>query len=302
MLIELYDKVVVKGVRPAIPSDIPKSLADLICACWAGDPAARPPFQVIVDTLDKVICELEIPSPSAREWWTRSFGATAVRVPWSPFVNAFCHDFSIVASNILVEDVMLSPNPQCVTVAKYLTCFRALIVDKDNEDEVVVEKFGEAVAWLGDIPKHARRIIVVAAKLLGQKYFFGDISKEESERLLNGKPPGTFLVRFSTTSLGGYTVSRVTREYAIMHVRLKHHPGALEYGYGSCVAKSLPEIIEVISKTLSLEFPCSGWPFSYLFDEGRTAPGVYGYENEDCELAEDDGDIGDDDDDDDEMK
>lgn len=40
-------------------------------------------------------------------------------------------------------------------------------------------------------------------------WFHGDISMPESEARLNTKPEGTFLVRFSTSEVGVFTVSKV---------------------------------------------------------------------------------------------
>ena len=289
--IELCESVL-GGIRPNIPSGTHPRLARLIQACWDGDQRKRPDFQTIVDELDNTIHELEIPSVGARNWWLETFGGAAARVPWSQFVNDFCHKFAIVVESLTVEDVMASQAAQCVTVTRYLRCFQALITDRDS-GEVVAEKFGEAVAWLGDIPQHARRIIVVAAKVLGQRYFFGDITKEESEMLLSGNPPGTFLVRFSTTSLGGYTVSRVTGSSTISHTRLRHPCGSMEYSHGKTVARSLPDLIEAIKDSLGLKFPCPGWPFSYLFNDTVRSEG-YGYDDNDDNYDDDDDDDDDD--------
>ena len=45
---------VAKGLRPEIPSEAPKRLSELIQACWATDPGARPVFTSITSTLKRI--------------------------------------------------------------------------------------------------------------------------------------------------------------------------------------------------------------------------------------------------------
>ena len=47
----LYRKIVM-GKRPTIPDDCSSSLADLIQACWSGDPSKRPTFRDISKKLE----------------------------------------------------------------------------------------------------------------------------------------------------------------------------------------------------------------------------------------------------------
>ena len=48
---------VVAGVRPSIPSDCWEEYAELISACWAQNPAARPSFLEVIQTLKSMIDE-----------------------------------------------------------------------------------------------------------------------------------------------------------------------------------------------------------------------------------------------------
>ena len=41
-----------QGGRPALPDVCPGWLAEVICACWQADPAQRPTFEAIRETLD----------------------------------------------------------------------------------------------------------------------------------------------------------------------------------------------------------------------------------------------------------
>lgn len=43
--------VVQKGLRPGIPANCPKEVADVMEACWAANPAARPSFRELTPRL-----------------------------------------------------------------------------------------------------------------------------------------------------------------------------------------------------------------------------------------------------------
>ena len=49
--------VLEKNLRPAIPSDCPKSFAALIESCWQANPNNRPDFPQIVDKLNQFLNE-----------------------------------------------------------------------------------------------------------------------------------------------------------------------------------------------------------------------------------------------------
>lgn len=59
----LMAAVAQRGVRPGIRSDCPPALCTLIQQCWATNPAARPAFPAIVDTLLHAFPPLSTSSP-----------------------------------------------------------------------------------------------------------------------------------------------------------------------------------------------------------------------------------------------
>ena len=46
---EVYIRVVLNGLRPDIPVDAPTDMANMMKACWAGEPRARPTFNAIME-------------------------------------------------------------------------------------------------------------------------------------------------------------------------------------------------------------------------------------------------------------
>jgi hypothetical protein len=69
--------------------------------------------------------------------------------------------------------------------------------------------------------------------LLQNRWFHGDISTKEAENRLISKGPGAFLVRFSTSAPGTYTMSKVRTRCALCPLWLLHLPRWL-YGCTLC--------------------------------------------------------------------
>jgi hypothetical protein len=56
------------------------------------------------------------------------------------------------------------------------------------------------------------------------KWFHGEISTQDAEERLDNRRPGTFLVRFSSSEKGAFTVSGVDRDRKKSHQRVIYHP------------------------------------------------------------------------------
>jgi len=44
--------VALKSLRPDIPVDTPADMANMMRACWAGEPEARPTFRAIMERFE----------------------------------------------------------------------------------------------------------------------------------------------------------------------------------------------------------------------------------------------------------
>jgi len=85
--------------------------------------------------------------------------------------------------------------------------------------------------------------LVNVRTLLGEKWFFGDLTPPKSVDEFKGKPVGSFLIRFSETLRGCYTLSQVSENRMVSHHRIKHKIGEPYVLEGSSY-QSLSEIIE----------------------------------------------------------
>jgi hypothetical protein len=112
-------------------------------------------------------------------------------------------------------------------------------IQGQDEEVVTMEYFGKVLAWFGNLKEGANileKIKAVVANTYvfssvidctrkgttGQRggtdfyssWFHGDISMSESEARLANKLEGTYLIRFSTSEIGTYTISKVSESYS----------------------------------------------------------------------------------------
>ena len=101
--------------------------------------------------------------------------------------------------------------------------------------------------------------------LLKKSYFHGDVQTRTAESMLTGKAVGTFLVRFSTSEAGAFTISKVHVDNSINHQRISHRPNQAGYSINNRDYASLEELITKEAKGLGLVQACLGSRFLPLF-------------------------------------
>jgi len=89
------------------------------------------------------------------------------------------------------------------------------------------------------------------------------LSKSELEAKLNGKPKGTFLLRFSASCIGSYAVSTMTRD-GIKSMLISHEMYT-GFSFGSREYDSLDAIVFNKKKDFGLITPCENNPFEKIF-------------------------------------
>jgi len=150
------------------------------------------------------------------------------------------------------------------------------VVKQDAEEMVNLEKFGRILEWFGPIIDPLSREISFfdrITSLLQQKWFHGDLATSIAESRLSSESIGTYLLRFSSTNPGCYTISRKTTDGSITHQRIFHQAGHGFY-INNQRYDSLEQLVELSKNPLNLAFPCPGSPFLQLFVEHR----ISGYE------------------------
>lgn len=287
--LDLFSRAVcLQHVRPPIPDKCDPGLRDLITRCWHPNASYRPNFTEIVQKLDTIIVDLAIDDNIGRRFW-KEFFLTKDHVPWNDFLNAFSKLLNLVPSQNanLPMSYILTHCPEVLRDSNLeldIRCLKSILAEEPkthhnqpNHEELVVslEKFGEILKFFGPLlgPANENNILYRIRQLMIEPWFHGDISTSESENRLIKKPEGTFLVRFSTSSPGCYTISKVSKsDYTIKHQKI-HHVAGGEFEVNGVYYKSLQDLIRGESEKLHLLYSCVGSRFIPIFVQNKNISG-----------------------------
>lgn len=128
------------------------------------------------------------------------------------------------------------------------------------DDRVTFDRFGDILEWFGPIVDHEDCLPFLdrLEDVCSKPWFHADLGTRQAENLLVAKPIGTFLVRFSSTAPGCYTISKVSSTRSVSHHRVIHSRGR-----GFHVSNNRYESLAAIvaDSHLGLSRPCSGSTF-----------------------------------------
>jgi serine/threonine protein kinase len=248
--------------RPPIPPDCIPSLKKLMEACWHPDPAHRPSFDEILNQLDFILIDAAISDSVGNAFWKKYF-LKEEKVPWKNALSS------------LNEYIRIPDNSE---KELNINCLHAVLAEKNKESEEVVhvENFGRVCNWFGPLEQpipSQNSIFDRLRNLLKKTWFHGDISAEEAQNRLHGLQPGSFLVRFSTTHPGTFTISSLALDNnkSLKHQRVVYVQGE-GFHFNGQVYKSLEEVIR---STDDLLIGCVGSKYQPLFSGPK--PVVIGY-------------------------
>jgi len=289
--LEPFTKAIcIDKMRPPIPDTCNPNLKTLIENCWHPNPNMRPTFKEIIPRIEDIMVDLAVEDMLGRDFWKTYFIKKDV-VPWSDFIDAFCRHFSLLPDELQNHRVtyLLTKHPEALeatTLPLDLKCLRSILADEgkvrslsESQDESVVsiEKFGSILQWFGPLtvrpfPPDGLNILERVRALLSENWFHGDISTIESEDRLRNKPDGTFLVRFSTSSPGCYTISKVSGGTGIKHRKILRVPGG-SFEINGRHYRNVKELVRTESTVLGLQYACSGSRFTSLFYDRENLQG-----------------------------
>ena len=142
-----------------------------------------------------------------------------------------------------------------------------------NDDVVSMEQFGKMMDWFGPIRKDARPLILSRIReVLRRPWFHGDLPTVETESRIMTRDVGTFLVRFSNSAPGVFTISKVASPLKVNHLRVSReqdpdNPFNYRFKLGTRIADSLEELVDLAANDYGLLYPCANPPYAYLFTE-----------------------------------
>jgi hypothetical protein len=227
--------------------------------------------------LDHIIVDCAISDPHANIFWKERF-LTKDEVRWRDFVNLFGEFICLTTPGSLPIMDLIAINHHRIkdtAIPLDIRCLKAVLGEPptqsglvpDYEEEVVhLERFGQVCDWFGPL-KSNFSILERVRNVLRCGWFHGDISTQEAENRLMLKEVGTFLVRFSTSAPGAFTISKVAMNGQIHHQRISKVRDDDQDWFVIATYRftSLIELIDESRQPLVLLIPCTGSKYFSLF-------------------------------------
>eukprot|EP00009_Paramoeba_aestuarina_P002419 CAMPEP_0201508716 /NCGR_PEP_ID=MMETSP0161_2-20130828/1986_1 /ASSEMBLY_ACC=CAM_ASM_000251 /TAXON_ID=180227 /ORGANISM="Neoparamoeba aestuarina, Strain SoJaBio B1-5/56/2" /LENGTH=515 /DNA_ID=CAMNT_0047903459 /DNA_START=93 /DNA_END=1640 /DNA_ORIENTATION=- len=245
-------------VRPEIPSNCGSSLKDLMVECWSPLPKDRPSFATICDKMDRILIDEAIRSKTGRKLWRKKRFIGNEEVAWKVFEKELK---IMLKRDSPVDDI------------KFKCLKEVLAADPKkklgkNKEVVNMVKYGNILDWFGPFERDDQGLDFLdrLEDMLKKKWFHGDISTPKATDRLSGQEPGTFLIRFSSSAPGCYTISSVDNNGRVLHQRVTYTPKK-GFEFWSKTYDTLKTLIRKEKKHHHFLRPCPGSPFRHLFEE-----------------------------------
>jgi len=245
--------------RPEIPRDCPSRIAKLLEDCWQKEPSARPSFSSIITRLDRILVDVAINDPLGRKLWEGSF-LSKDDVSWDDFTVQL---FAVLGTSIPENDISYK-------------CLETVLASSSGDilakSKIVnITRFGQVCSWFGPLEQKGRTSILFdnLTSTLKEKWFHGDLTQQEAEDRLSDQTKGTFLIRFSASAPGCFTISHINKSKQLCHQRVTHVPGKGFYFWEDRY-DSLRDLIKDQRKKQYFVSPCPGSSYQKLFPKKKS--------------------------------
>jgi len=190
---------ILENVRAGKRMEIPKHspFEQLISRCWEQDPKKRPNFKEVYDELDALRLQIKRNSSPFQDMIAKGFKGQD-QLSWSEFCNLClltlgCTPRALDDLKFLLEKDGVVKFDQWTMLLKW---FSPLIASESYHTSGITDELAEIGYTLDEI-----------AATVKPAWFFGWLDTIQARQLLLSKPPGSYLLRFSQTSPGTYTLS-----------------------------------------------------------------------------------------------
>lgn len=286
---ELVELVVVRGERPRFPPETPASLTELAGRCWHASRSERPTFVDILASLDDIIIDGVLMDSRACRFWKRRLYQQDC-VPWTRFREELAAELKISPDGIawrclLALLVVSGGGAEAVSREKHSsgsgTALRrstsasnlsvggnaagvtvAIASDKDDDLFVQMADFGRLLQYIGPLDKN---FLETVEALLRKRWFWGDVPTAIAESLVQKAGRGAFLVRFSTSDVGGFSITVQSKSGRTKHFRISHKDNV--YMLGQQSRRTLFELIDNFGAELYMLQPVPDSPFQQIFQK-----------------------------------
>jgi len=219
--------------RPPIPEICEPSLKNLIECCWDHNPEIRPPFSEIIDRLTEILVDVAVVDQESKKFW-KQFFLGEEEVPCSHFEKNIYEFLNLPLEPNEDDDKekeVYNQNSQMI----HLFFARPSKSQTETESlKVNIENFGRLMLWFGPmlaVDENGNRTTILdnMRQICSKQWFYGEITTNQAVDELTQFLGDTFLIRFSESMPGWYTLSQVQRGDGvtkILHQRIKHNfPG-----------------------------------------------------------------------------
>jgi len=213
-ILKLYNHVVKRGGRLEI-TNMNETLEKLIRKCWDKDPKKRGNFEEIVSSsvFETVLIDTIITNPlnsHAKQFWlshllpcTKKKQGVVGECTWEEFFESavgYCRWSSVDINS-------------CE--------YRALRSVFAVNNIVTIERFNQVIEWFGPFEKNTV-LLENILEILSVEGFHGDVSTKGAISILAGHKTGSYIIRFSSSGLGNFTISSVEGDKKLRSVRIEH--------------------------------------------------------------------------------
>lgn len=261
--------------RPALPEDpfeCPDSLVKLCEDCWQAEPENRPTFEQILDRFDReILIDSAIFDPLGRVFWRKRFlhpkDGLREDVAWSEFIQTFNSSFG--SRDYDMESTQMY----------YGECMKELFAKRvQGKLRVTLPHFGNMLGFFNPLVSGGSWVGETCA-VMSKPWFWGDTDGNNAHRALSTAPPGTYLIRFSSTP-SNYTIS-FRQGGQVWHTRINHSYQGKSFVLDTTASegkayKTLAEIItSMTSMKDGLQKAAEGGPYSRIFNDDSAELGGY---------------------------
>lgn len=169
---------------------------------------------------------------------------------------------------------ILNDLPLKLLIHELLSPHQDMVLHQVNSDVVHIDQWGNFAQWFGPIGYPGHNPATYAQSIAKNKWFFGEVTINQAFNILNGQESGTFLVRYSLSRRGDYSVSFVTPSGAIAHQHIdrrvsinpksRDNPVVIQY-FIPATGQAYDSLFDLIDDQPYLRNRAYGWPFGWIF-------------------------------------
>lgn len=259
------------------PDRCKRNLIDLTLECLSRDPAKRPQSTgAVLQRLRNCMMDAVILDPLGNTFW-KTFFLANVEVSFREFMHSFEEFFNMKEQK--QDDIFYEMKSSAL---QFL-----LSGGEQMANTVKIEEFSRVLCWFGPLePDEGKKVNILyrIEQQLGKQSFFGTIEAPQATEMLKKQKEGTYMVRFSGTVPGCYSLTTAIfvpkkNSVQVVHVRIYHKPGGRFYHSSQQQEPSFGTLEEFLSQ-LAIDFHLKSplaapTPYSQIFNTYKTHNDLY---------------------------